>query len=163
MIRQLVRKWWSRRGLRVTLFASHWQAARGGDFALLFHGCFVRVAWDRTRMADVALSGVCLEVGRNQWLAESPWTDSARPGRVRALGAPKHFHTGKIASRKSPSMAALSPETTHRTGSEAVAAATGAPARCAAWQSSVGYAARDGPGDPRGWKSAAGPETTNPR
>ena len=44
-------------------------------------------------------------------------------------------------------MAALSRETTHRTGSEAVAAATGAPARCAAWRSSVGYAARDGPGD----------------
>ena len=88
---------------------------------------------------------------------------NGRPGWVRALGAPKHFHTGKIASRKSPSMAALSRETTHRTGSEAVAAATGAPARCAAWQSSVGYAARDGPGDPRGWKSAAGPEATNPR
>ena len=63
------RKWWSRRGLRVALFASHWQAACGGDFALLFRGCFARVSWARTRMAGFALSGVCLEAGRNRRLA----------------------------------------------------------------------------------------------
>jgi hypothetical protein len=60
------RKWWSRLGLRVTLFACQWQAGSGGGLALLFRGCFARVSWARTRMAGFALSGVCLEAGRNR-------------------------------------------------------------------------------------------------
>jgi hypothetical protein len=61
------------------------------------------------------------------------------------------------------SMPTLSPETTRKKGNEAVAAATGAPERCAASQSSADYVARGVRGDPRGRKSGAGPRAANPR
>jgi len=48
------------------------------------------------------------------------------------------------------SMPTLSPETTRKKGSEAVAAVTGAPKRCVASRSSADYVARGVRGDPRG-------------
>jgi len=70
---------------------------------------------------------------------------------------------GKPALMKLISMPTLSPETIRKKGSEAVAAATGAPERCAASRSSADYVARGVRGDPRGRKSGAGPRAANPR
>jgi hypothetical protein len=73
-----------------------------------------------------------------------------------------HTLRGKLASMKSISPWTLSRKKIRSRGSAAVAAAKGAPARCVASRSSADYAARDGPGDPRGRKSGAGLRAANP-
>jgi hypothetical protein len=59
------------------------------------------------------------------------------------------------------SMLTLSPETTRKKDSDAVAAVTGVRAQFAALRWSVDYVARDVRGDPRGRKSGAGLGVTN--
>jgi hypothetical protein len=74
-----------------------------------------------------------------------------------------HAPRGKPASMGSISTRTLNPETTRRKDSKAVAAAAGAPERCAMSRSNTDYAARGVRGDPRGRKSGAGPAVANPR
>ena len=74
-----------------------------------------------------------------------------------------HASGGKPASMRSIPTGTLNPETTRRTDSRAVAAAAGAPERCAMSRSNADYAARGVRGDPRGRKSGAGPAVANPR
>ncbi len=93
----------------------------------------------------------------------SPWSDSAKSSGARTHGTPSHAPKSRPALMKSISTSMLSPETTRKKGSEAVAAAAGAPERCAASRSSADYAARGVRGDPRGRKSGAGAGATNPR
>ena len=129
-----------------------------------FRGGFARVFRAGSWETGVALSAMCLKTGRNRRPARyrRGQAQQSRVARGR-FGAPKDPHTAKVASRKSRLRPTLIPETTRNTDSAAVASATDAPERCAAWRSSVGYAAPGGPGDPRGRKSAAGLEATNPR
>src|SRR5713226_7560625 len=89
---------------------------------------------------------------QEEWVAgvASPWRDSAKSSCARTHGTPSHAPRGKPALMKLISMPTLSPETTRKKGSEAVAAATGAPERCAAARSSADYVARGVRGDPRG-------------
>jgi hypothetical protein len=70
---------------------------------------------------------------------------------------------GKLVLMKSISTSTLSRRKIRNKGSEGVAAATGAPRRCAASRSSADYGARGVRGDPRGWKSGTGLGATNPR
>ena len=93
----------------------------------------------------------------------SPWTNSAEPNRGLAAGTPDRAFPGKSAFRISSSAPMLSPETIHRTGSNQVGAAIGAPRRCAGSRSTADYAAPGGFGAPRGRKSGAGPGAENPR
>ena len=106
-------------------------------------------------------------LGRNQTEgvggAASPWRNSAKSSCARIHGTTSLARRGKPASIQSTATPTLSLETVRKKGSEATAAARGPPARCAASRSSADYAARGGPGDPRGRKSGAGPEATNPR
>jgi len=64
----------------------------------------------------VGVSGVAL-----------PWRDSVKLSCARMPGTPSHAPRGKLALMKLISMLTLSPETTRKKGSEAVAAATVAP------------------------------------
>ena len=82
---------------------------------------------------------------------------------ARRHGTPGHAPKGRPASMKSISMPTFSPVTIRKKGSEATAAATGAPERCVSSQSSADYVARDVRGDPRGRKFGTGPAATNPR
>jgi hypothetical protein len=70
---------------------------------------------------------------------------------------------GKPASMKWTLISMLNPKTIRKMGSEAIAAATGAPDECEGWRWSAGYAARPVRGDPRGRKSGPSLEATNPR
>lgn len=122
----------------------------------------------RTLRSAISLEGAAACAWRRretEWAvgAVSPWTSSVKSSCARAIGAPKHAQTGKVALRKSSSMPTLSLETTRKKGSEAIAAARGAPERCVALRSSADYAARGVRGDPRGRKFGAGPGATNPR
>jgi hypothetical protein len=78
-------------------------------------------------------------------------------------GTPNHAPRGKLVLMKSISTSTLSRGKIRNKGSEGVAAATGAPRRCAASRSSADYGARGVRGDPRGWKSGTGLGATNPR
>src|SRR6202795_1326074 len=78
-------------------------------------------------------------------------------------GAPSHARCDKLASMKSTSTPKLSPETTRKKDSEAVASVICAPEPCAASRSGAECVARGGPGDPRGRKAGADPGATNPR
>jgi hypothetical protein len=95
--------------------------------------------------------------------AASPWRNSAKSSCARTHGTPSHAPRGKPALMILISMPTLSLETTRKKGSEAVAAVTGAPERCAASRLNADYVARDVRGDPRGQKSGAGPGAMNPR
>lgn len=153
-------------GLRL-LAGSQWRQS-----TMAYSGYFVRMCW-----AESQAGGICSAISseeaapvawrwhQKEWAAgaASPWINSVKSSCARRLGTPNHAPRGKLASIKSISTPTLSPQTTHKKGSEAVAAATGPPARCGASRSSVDYAARGGPGDPRGRKSGVGWKTANPR
>jgi hypothetical protein len=81
----------------------------------------------------------------------------------RAIGVLSRGPAVSTVSSTSISTPILSPGTIRKKGSEAVAAATGAPVRCAASRSRSDYAARGERGDPRGRKSGAGPVAANAR
>jgi hypothetical protein len=139
---------------------------------MAYFGCFVPMCWAGNQAGSmcsvISLEEVAIVVCRWRWEEQvagvaSPWRDSAKSSCARTHGTPSHAPRGKPALMKLISMPTLSPETTRKKGSEAVPSARGAPERCAASQSSVDYAARDGPGDPRGRKSGAGPGAANPR
>jgi len=106
-----------------------------------------------------------LPMAPDEWApgAALPWRNSAKSSCAWTHGTRSHALRGKPALMKLISRPTLSPETTRKKGSEAVAAATGAPERCAASRSSADYVARGVRGDPRGRKSGTGPRATNPR
>ncbi len=112
-------------------------------------------------------AGVCCtettKARARDWLApgtrREPAADAAWPSHRLASGK----LAGEVVSEESRSMPALSPETTHKTDTAAVASVAGAPEPCAASRSSAGYAARGEPGDPRGRKFAVGLLATNSR
>jgi hypothetical protein len=91
------------------------------------------------------------------------WRNSAKSSCARGRGTPSHAPKSRPALMKSISIPTLSPENSRNKGIEEVAASAGAPQRCVASRSSEDYAARGGPGDPRGRKSGAGPRVANPR
>ena len=133
--------------------------------------CFVRMCWAGRRAGTMRWS-IRLE-GRatadSRWHRQRqvfgavwPWRNSVTLNCAPMDGAPRHARRGKPALMKSISTSMLSQATTHKTGSEAVAAATGAPERCVASRSSVDYVARAVRGEPRGRKSGAGPKAANP-
>ena len=150
-------------------------AARKQPVAAMYDGqpvCFVRMCW-AGRQAGAMRWSIRLEGGatadcrwrrqRQVFGAVWPWRNSVTLSCARMHGAQGHARHGKPALMKSISTSMLSPETIRRKDSEAVAAAAGAPERCAASRSSADYAARGVRGDPRGRKSGAGPGATNPR
>ena len=121
-------------------------------------------------------SRVLLSVWRQQrqrladWAGGNEWLALHRSGQTH----PSRVTEGHLANRAALQSAALCRRNRFRrrcstrgiirkTGSEAVAAATGGPGRCVASRSSADYAARGERGDPRGRKSGAGPGATNPR
>jgi hypothetical protein len=88
---------------------------------------------------------------------------SAKSSCVLTRGTPSHAPRSRPALMKSISTQTLSPAMIRKRGSEAIAAATGAPERCVASRSSRDYVARGVRGDPRGRKSGAGPRAANLR
>ena len=76
--------------------------------------------------------------------------------------APNHARPPR-ASWKSILTPRITLSAIRKKGSEAVAAATGAPEQCVASRSSADYVARGVRDDPRGWKSGAGSRAANPR
>jgi hypothetical protein len=135
-------------------------------------GCFVPMYWAESQ-AGCICSAINLEETapvvwlwhQKEWVAGAawPWRNSAKSRCARKRGTPNHAPRGKLALMKSISMPTISQQNVRSRGSEAVAAARGAPGRCVASRSSADYAARGGPGDPRGRKSGAGPGATNPK
>jgi hypothetical protein len=91
------------------------------------------------------------------------WRNSAKSSCVLTRGTPSHAPRSRPALMKSISTQTLSPAMIRKRGSEAIAAATGAPERCVASRSSRDYVARGVRGDPRGRKSGAGPRAANLR
>ena len=139
---------------------------------MAYSGCFVLMCWAGNQAgcicSAISLEEVAIVACRwrqEEWVAgvASPWRDSAKSSCARTHGTPSHAPRGKPALMKLISMPTLSPETTRKKGSEAVAAATGAPERCAASRSSADYVARGVRGDPRGRKSSVGLGATSPR
>lgn len=135
-------------------------------------GCFVPMCWDGNQAGSMCFAISLAEVAvlACRWGQEdrapgvaSPWRNSAKLNCARTHGTPSHAPRGKPALMKLISMPTLSPETTRNKGSKGVAAVAGTPERCVASRSSEDYAARGGPGDPRGRKSGAGLRVANPR
>jgi len=93
----------------------------------------------------------------------SRWRNSAKSSCARAHGTLSQARNGRPVLMKLISIPTLSPERIRKRGSEATAAGSGAPERCASWQSIADYVVRGVRGDPRGRKSGAGLEATNPR
>ena len=147
--------------------------SRWRQLMMAYSGCFVPMCWAGNQAGSmcsaISLEEVAIVACRwcqKEWApgAASLWRNSAKSSCAPTHGTPSHAPRSKPALMKLISMPTLSPETTRKKGSEAVAAATGAPERCAASQSSADYVARGGRGDPRGRKSgAAGPRAANLR
>jgi hypothetical protein len=108
---------------------------------------------------------VALRRRQKEWAAGavSPWINSAKSSCAPTHDTPSHAPRGKRASMKSILTPTLSPKKIRSRGSAAVAATIGAPGSFVASRSSADYAARGGPGDPRGRKSRTGPQAANPR
>ena len=62
-----------------------------------------------------------------------PWTDSATYSCVLVGGIRRRVPKGKPASMKWTLISMITPKTIRKTGSEAIAAATGAPDECEEW------------------------------
>jgi hypothetical protein len=141
---------------------------------MAYVGCFVPMCWVLGRKSG-RLHMFCYQFGGgshsglptvpDEWVsgAVSLWRNSVKSSYAQMGSTPSHAPRGKPASMKSSLMPTLSPVTSRNKGIEIVAVLTGAPAQCVASRSSADYAARDGPGDPRGRKSGAGLPAANPR
>jgi hypothetical protein len=136
------------------------------------HGCFVPMCWAGSQggFAHSAISSAEVAVAACRWRHEewaagvvSSWKDSAKSSCAPKHGTASHALHSKPALMRSISTPTLIRKTIRSKGSEAVAAAKGAPGRYAVSRSSADYAARGVRGDPRGRKSGVGPRAANPR
>jgi len=99
-------------------------------------GCFALMLEGESLAACMssAISSEDVVIVSSRWLQKVGvfgvawlWRNSAKSSCVLTRGTPSHAPRGKPALMKLISMLTLSPETTHKKGSEAVAAATVAP------------------------------------
>ena len=159
----------------IEIYSSVWRRLAGSrwrQFMMTYRACFVPMCW-AGKQAGSTRSSISLQEAATaayQWCqvewaagAASPWRNSAKSSCARTHGTPNHVPRGKLVLMKSISTSTLSRRKIRNKGSEGVAAATGAPGRCAASRSSADYDARGVRGDPRGWKSDTGLGATNPR